>query len=85
MGNMTAINTTATNISFPVPVCNDGFYLGLMSNIPFPVCLPECGEWIEFTRTTADVSDGFQVGAAYIYLIGAVIVLVLSVIQYERM
>ncbi len=80
---MTAINITALNIS--APVCNDGFYLGQVNNIPFPVCLPECGEWIEFTETAAKLLDGFQLGASYVFLIGAAIVFVLSGIQYERM
>ena len=63
--------------------CNDGFYVGEHAGVP--VCRPECGEWEEFphgSRVALDVVVALQ---AVVYIIGTILVVVLSVIRYKRM
>ena len=59
-------------------ICNEGFYLD-------GICRPECGEWEEFSHSTVLAFDTVVVLQAVAYLIGAVVVLILSCIRYKNM
>ena len=87
-------NSSASNDSLSSPtsgsvmsnrtlVCGDGFYVGERAG--FTVCIPECGEWEEFphgSRVALDVVVALQ---AVVYIIGTIVVVVLSAIRYKRM
>ncbi len=77
-------STTTTNSTL---VCSDGFYVlrtGNSSNSP-GVCLPECGEWEEFPHNTVVALDTTLLVAAFMYMIGGTMVLVVSFIRCQRM
>ncbi len=93
-GSFALLNTSAPppngsfallNISAYVPVCNEDFYLYSFNSTSPAYCRPLCGEWEEFSPTTTDIMDGIQVAAAYINILGTIIVLILSVILRKRM
>ena len=64
-------------------VCNDGFYVGEHAGLP--VCRPECGKWEEFPHATRVALDAFVAIQAVVYIIGTVVLVVLSAIRYKRM
>ena len=69
-------------------VCSEGFYVSLedISNgTTEEVCRPECGEWEEFPHSTVVALYVTQTVAGVTYMIGGVVVLVLSVMRYKQM
>ena len=77
--------TTPTNVNSSEMelVCNEGFFVGELSGAS--VCRPECGEWEEFPRSIVVTVDFFIVLFSVVYLIGATLVIILSIIQRKRM
>ena len=69
-------------------VCSEGFYVSLedISNgTTVEVCRPECGEWEEVPHSAVVAINIVQSATDVMYFLNGAVVLVLSVIQYNRM
>lgn len=64
-------------------VCSPGFFIGEVNGVT--ACLPECGEWEEFPHGAVVAVDFFIILFSVVYLIGAGVVITLSVIHRKRM
>ena len=71
------------NVTQPTLVCSDGFYVGEVAGDK--VCRPECGEWEESTHGSVVTRNVFIVLQAVVYIIGTIVLVVLSAIRYKRM
>ena len=72
---------TSITVNTTTRVCRDDFYLDEEINL----CLPECGEWEEFSHTYVVIVDGIIIMTAVIFFATSAILITVSCIRYNRM
>ncbi len=80
-GSGSSGDASDSNIGLNITECSQDFYLDDSSGL----CRPECGEFFQFSDQTAAWLHPLIIVALVIHILGGVLLLVVSCINYKQM